>query len=115
MANHWGQEERCNSFPLGIEEPFQVIKHNEHICIGKVSWAAGIMFDYAWGWFNQHRLLGSQQIEIYSDNDDFHVYIDETKVMQYKHRVEDLKAITKLQVVNDVNISSLEITKKHLY
>ncbi|KAL0197221.1 hypothetical protein M9458_005761, partial [Cirrhinus mrigala] len=23
MANHWGQEERCNSFPLGIEEPFQ--------------------------------------------------------------------------------------------
>lgn len=35
MANHWGQEERCSSFPLGIEEPFQVIKHNEHICTDK--------------------------------------------------------------------------------
>lgn len=115
MAKHWGQEERCSSFPLGIEEPFQVIKHNKHIFIDKVSWAAGIMFDYEWGWFNQHRLLVSQQIEIYSDNENFHVYIDETKVMQYKHRVEDLKTITKLQVVNDVNISSLEITKKHFY
>ncbi|KAK7168072.1 hypothetical protein R3I94_002196 [Phoxinus phoxinus] len=52
------------------------------------------------------------QIEIYSDNDHFHVYIDETKVMQYKHRVEELKTITKVQVVNDVNISSIEITKK---
>lgn len=35
--------------------------------------------------------------------------------MQYKHRVEELKTITKVQVVNDVNISSLEITKKHFY
>ncbi|XP_048846265.1 grifin [Brienomyrus brachyistius] len=52
------------------------------------------------------------QIEIHSDNESFHVYIDEGKIMQYKHRVEDLKTITKVQVVNDVNISSLEITKK---
>lgn len=65
--------------------------------------------------FNQHRLPVSQQIEIYSDDDNFYVYIDETKVMQYKHRVEELKTITKVQVVNDVNISSLEITKKHFY
>ncbi|XDV12718.1 hypothetical protein PO909_001313 [Leuciscus waleckii] len=77
MANHWGKEERCSNFPLGVEEPFQ--------------------------------------IEIYSDNDNFHVFIDETKVMQYKHRVEELKTITKVQVVNDVNISSLEITKKHYF
>ncbi|XP_056117648.1 grifin [Rhinichthys klamathensis goyatoka] len=55
------------------------------------------------------------QIEIYSDNDNFHVYIDEVMVMQYKHRVEELKTITKVQVVNDVNISSLEITKKHFF
>lgn len=65
--------------------------------------------------FNQHRLPVSQQIEIYSDDDNFYVYIDETKVMQYKHRVEELKTITKVQVVNDVNITSLEITKKHFY
>lgn len=65
--------------------------------------------------FNQHGLPVSQQIEIYSDDDNFYVYIDETKVMQYKHRVEELKTITKVQVVNDVNISSLEITKKHFY
>lgn len=73
------------------------------------------MFDYEWRWFSQQWLLVSQQIEIYSDNDNFHVYIDETKVMQYKHRVEDLKTVTKVQVVNDVNISSLEISKKHFY
>ncbi|KAA0705466.1 Grifin DrGRIFIN [Triplophysa tibetana] len=55
------------------------------------------------------------QIEIWSDNEHFHVYIDDTKIMQYKHRVEDLKTITKVQVVHDVNISSLEIAKKHHY
>ncbi|XP_023685762.1 grifin [Paramormyrops kingsleyae] len=55
------------------------------------------------------------QIEIYSDNESFHVYIDEVKIMQYKHRVEDLKTITKVQVANDVNISSLMITKKTFY
>lgn len=65
--------------------------------------------------FNHHQLPVSQQIEIYSDNDNFHVFIDETKVMQYKHRVDELKTITKVQVVNDVNISSLEITKKHYF
>jgi len=65
--------------------------------------------------FNQHQLPVSQQIEIYSDNDNFHVYIDEVMVMQYKHRVEELNTITKVQVVNDVNISSLEITKKHFF
>ncbi|KAG1968544.1 galectin-8 [Pimephales promelas] len=48
------------------------------------------------------------QIEIYSDNDNFHVYIDEVMVMQYKHRVEELNTITKVQVVND-----LEMKEKH--
>ncbi|KAF7691079.1 grifin [Silurus meridionalis] len=55
------------------------------------------------------------QIEIDSDDDNFYVYIDDTKVMQYKHRVKDLKNITKIQVVNDINISSVEIMKKHFY
>ncbi|XP_034154649.1 grifin [Pangasianodon hypophthalmus] len=55
------------------------------------------------------------QIEIDSDDDNFHVYIDETKIMQYKHRVKDLKTITKVQVVNDINISSVEIIKKHFF
>ncbi|KAF4074022.1 hypothetical protein AMELA_G00249920 [Ameiurus melas] len=52
------------------------------------------------------------QIEIDSDDDNFHVYIDDTKIMQYTHRIKDLKTITKVQVVNDINISSVEITKK---
>lgn len=52
---------------------------------------------------------------MYSDNEFFYVYIDEVKIMQYKHRVEDLKTITKVQVVNDMNISSLMITKKQFY
>ncbi|KAG7316949.1 hypothetical protein KOW79_019247 [Hemibagrus wyckioides] len=52
------------------------------------------------------------QIEIDSDEDKFHVYIDDTKIMQFKHRVKDLKTITKVQVVNDIDISSVEITKK---
>uniref|UniRef100_A0A8C3I6W6 Galectin n=1 Tax=Chrysemys picta bellii TaxID=8478 RepID=A0A8C3I6W6_CHRPI len=55
------------------------------------------------------------QIEIYSDSDYFHVSIDENKILQYKHRQKQLSAITKLQVVNDVRISSMEITKRGLY
>ncbi|XP_047663586.1 grifin [Tachysurus fulvidraco] len=52
------------------------------------------------------------QIEIDSDEDNFYVYIDDTKIMQFKHRVHDLKTITKVQVVKDIDISSVEITKK---
>uniref|UniRef100_W5M9E5 Galectin n=1 Tax=Lepisosteus oculatus TaxID=7918 RepID=W5M9E5_LEPOC len=77
VSNHWGQEERCTTFPFGAEEPFQ--------------------------------------IEIYSDHENFHVFLDESKIMQYKHRIEDLKTITKVQVLNDINISSVEITKKPFY
>ncbi|MBN3322551.1 GRIFN protein, partial [Atractosteus spatula] len=77
VSNHWGQEERCTTFPFRAEEPFQ--------------------------------------IEIYSDHENFHVFFDESKIMQYKHRIEDLKTITKVQVVNDINISSVEITKKTFY
>ncbi|KAK6476004.1 grifin-like [Huso huso] len=54
-------------------------------------------------------------IEIYSDNENFHVFIDESKIMQYKHRIDDLKTITKVQVTEDINISSVEVTKKHFY
>lgn len=54
-------------------------------------------------------------MEIYSDSENFHVYIDEIKIMQYKHRIEDLKAIKKVHVVNDVDISSVEISKKDFY
>ncbi|XP_067859788.1 grifin, partial [Heptranchias perlo] len=52
------------------------------------------------------------QVEIYSDEEYFHVFLDGTKVCQFKHRTEQLNSITKLQVLNDVNISSVEITKK---
>ncbi|XP_062846466.1 grifin [Trichomycterus rosablanca] len=55
------------------------------------------------------------KIEIYSDSENFHIYVDEIKIMQYKHRIEDLKAIKKVQVINDVDISSVEISKKHFY
>ncbi|KAF5899236.1 grifin [Clarias magur] len=55
------------------------------------------------------------QIEIDSDDDNFHVYVDDTKILQFKHRVKDLKTITRVQVVNDIIISSLEISKKHFY
>ncbi|KAK1162921.1 grifin-like [Acipenser oxyrinchus oxyrinchus] len=54
-------------------------------------------------------------IEIYSDNENFHVLIDQSKIMQYKHRVDDLKTITRVQVTDDINISSVEVTKKHFY
>ncbi|MGH0129291.1 UNVERIFIED_CONTAM: hypothetical protein FKN15_038674 [Acipenser sinensis] len=54
-------------------------------------------------------------IEIYSDNENFHVLIDQSKIMQYKHRIDDLKTITRVQVTDDINISSVEVTKKHFY
>ncbi|XP_057891787.1 grifin [Melospiza georgiana] len=55
------------------------------------------------------------QVEIYSDQDHFHVFINENKVLQYKHRQKNLSSITKLQILDDIDISSVEITKRALY
>ncbi|XP_010021938.1 PREDICTED: grifin-like [Nestor notabilis] len=57
----------------------------------------------------------SFQVEIYSDQDYFHIFIDENKILQYKHRQKRLSSITKLQILNDIAISSVEITKRGLY
>uniref|UniRef100_A0A8C3DGB2 Galectin-related inter-fiber protein n=2 Tax=Corvus moneduloides TaxID=1196302 RepID=A0A8C3DGB2_CORMO len=54
------------------------------------------------------------QVEIYSDQDYFHIFINENKVLQYKHRQKNLSSITKLQILNDIDISSVEITKRGL-
>ncbi|NWS14623.1 GRIFN protein, partial [Pachyramphus minor] len=54
------------------------------------------------------------QVEIYSDQDYFHIFINENKVLQYKHRQKNLSSITKLQILNDIDIFSLEITKRGL-
>ncbi|XP_062913497.1 grifin isoform X2 [Mobula hypostoma] len=51
------------------------------------------------------------QIEIYSDKEYFHVLLDGSAVCQFKHRVENLSSITRFQILNDVKISSVEITK----
>ncbi|XP_072915994.1 grifin [Hemitrygon akajei] len=51
------------------------------------------------------------QIEIYSDEEYFHALLDGTAVCQFKHRVENLRSITRFQILNDVKISSVEITK----
>uniref|UniRef100_A0A803WGV8 Galectin n=1 Tax=Ficedula albicollis TaxID=59894 RepID=A0A803WGV8_FICAL len=55
------------------------------------------------------------QVEIYSDQDYFHVFINENKVLQYKHRQKNLSSITKLQILDNIDISSVEITKRGLY
>uniref|UniRef100_A0A803YF55 Galectin n=1 Tax=Meleagris gallopavo TaxID=9103 RepID=A0A803YF55_MELGA len=55
------------------------------------------------------------QVEIYSDQEYFHIFIDENKILQYKHRQKQLSSITKLQILNDIDISSVEITKRGLY
>ncbi|KAM9372383.1 grifin [Phaethornis superciliosus] len=55
------------------------------------------------------------QVEIYSDLDYFHIFIDENKILQYKHRQKQLSSITKLQILNDIAISSVEIIKRGLY
>ncbi|XP_027761918.1 grifin [Empidonax traillii] len=54
------------------------------------------------------------QVEIYSDQDYFQIFINENKVLQYKHRQKNLSSITKLQILNDIDISSVEITKRGL-
>ncbi|KFW90183.1 Grifin, partial [Phalacrocorax carbo] len=54
------------------------------------------------------------QVEIYSDQDYFHIFIDENKILQYKHRQKQLSSVTKLQILNDIAISSVEITKRGL-
>ncbi|XP_043945068.1 grifin [Protopterus annectens] len=55
------------------------------------------------------------QVEIFSDRSHFHVFVDENKVVQYQHRIEDLQAITRVQIVNDISITSVEIAKKPDY
>lgn len=55
------------------------------------------------------------QVEIYSDQDYFHIFINENKVLQYKHRQKNLSSITKLQILNDIDIFSVEITQRGLY
>ncbi|NXQ61893.1 GRIFN protein, partial [Anthoscopus minutus] len=54
------------------------------------------------------------QVEIYSDQDHFHIFINENKVLQYKHRQKNLSSITKLQILNDIDIFSVEIIKRGL-
>uniref|UniRef100_A0A8D0G991 Galectin n=1 Tax=Sphenodon punctatus TaxID=8508 RepID=A0A8D0G991_SPHPU len=55
------------------------------------------------------------QIEIYSDQDYFHAFVDENKILQYKHRQKQLSSITKMQIMNGINVASVEITKRGLY
>ncbi|XP_072273879.1 grifin [Pyxicephalus adspersus] len=55
------------------------------------------------------------QIEIFSDKEHFQVFIDDRKIIHYHHRVKHFSSITKLQILNDVNISSVEISKREMY
>ncbi|XP_041434575.1 grifin-like isoform X2 [Xenopus laevis] len=55
------------------------------------------------------------QIEIYSDREHFDVFIDDNKIIQYKHRMEQFRDITKVQILNDINISSVEVTRRELH
>ncbi|XP_078520323.1 grifin [Lissotriton helveticus] len=55
------------------------------------------------------------QIEIYPDQEHFQVFIDDIKILQYRHRLKHLSLITKVQIINDINISSVELTKRELY
>ncbi|KAM9304886.1 grifin [Gastrophryne carolinensis] len=77
LANHWGQEERTDTFPLEANEPFQV--------------------------------------EIYSDREHFEVFVDDSKILQYRHRTKNFNNITKVQILNDINLSSVEILRRELY
>ncbi|XP_054849633.1 grifin [Eublepharis macularius] len=55
------------------------------------------------------------QIEIYSDQNYFHVFVDENKVLQYEHRHKQLSTIFKVQILDDIQISSVEVTRRGLY
>ncbi|CAI9565764.1 unnamed protein product, partial [Staurois parvus] len=55
------------------------------------------------------------QIEIYSDREHFQVFIDDSKIIQFRHRVKHFSGITKLQILNDINISSVEICRREMY
>ncbi|XP_027730458.1 grifin [Vombatus ursinus] len=55
------------------------------------------------------------EIEIFSDSEYFHVFIQESKVAQYEHRHKPLASITKVQVLNDLRFPLVELSKKRLY
>ncbi|XP_075037583.1 grifin [Mixophyes fleayi] len=55
------------------------------------------------------------QIEIYSDRENFQVYVDDSKIIQYRHRMKQFSGITKVQILNDINVSSVEISRREMY
>ncbi|XP_074137273.1 grifin isoform X1 [Sminthopsis crassicaudata] len=55
------------------------------------------------------------EIEVFSDSEYFHVFIQENKVAQYEHRQKPLASITKVQVLNDLRFPLVELSKKRLY
>ncbi|XP_068100576.1 grifin [Hyperolius riggenbachi] len=55
------------------------------------------------------------QVEIYSDREHFQVFIDDNKIIQFRHRMKHFSNITKLQILNDINISAVEITRREMY
>ncbi|CAH2307322.1 grifin [Pelobates cultripes] len=77
LGSRWGQEERTDTFPMEVNEPFLV--------------------------------------EIYSDQEHFQIFVDDNKIMQYRHRMKQFSGITKVQILNDINISSVEITRRELF
>ncbi|XP_077305274.1 grifin isoform X1 [Lithobates pipiens] len=54
------------------------------------------------------------QIEIHSDREHFQVFINDSMSIQYCHRMKHFSGITKLRILNDINISSVEITKREM-
>ncbi|XP_060116819.1 grifin [Heteronotia binoei] len=55
------------------------------------------------------------QIEISSDQDYFHAFVNDSKVLQYEHRQKQLSDISRMQILNDIHISSVEFTRRGLY
>ncbi|KAM8962038.1 grifin [Pelodytes ibericus] len=54
-------------------------------------------------------------VEIYSDQEHFQVFVDDNKIMQYRHRMKQLSSINKVQILNDIILSSVEMTRRELY
>ncbi|NWW77815.1 GRIFN protein, partial [Climacteris rufus] len=96
----------------------QIALHfNPHFCSSRI--VCNSFLNSHWGQEEVNKTFPFEakepfQVEIYSDQDYFHIFINQHKVLQYKHWQKNLSSVTKLQILNDVDISSVEIIKQGL-
>lgn len=60
------------------------------------------------------RSLSRPQVEVSSDQEHFHVFVREHKVLQFPHRQRPLAAVTRVRVLSDRRLAQVELATRGL-